>query len=120
MFFKKDEIVRNILEKQNSNESSKPIVKVLDTSKFEISVANYAEAIKPDSQVTLTITGVAPAIYYPNKQKIREFYAGRSVSEFGDIAKNFQFIESAERSIYPFWNTRFPSNLAKITVDFKE
>ena len=120
IFFKRDEIVRRVLEKQNSNESAKPIVKVLDTSKFEVSVSNQAEALTSESQVTLTLTGVAPAIYYPNKQQILEYYAGRQVSEFNDIAKKFQFIDSAKRVIYPFWNTRFPSNISKITIDFEE
>lgn len=121
MFFKREEIVKRILEKQNSNDSAKPIVKVLDSSKFEISVSNQAEAVVAStSQVTLTITGLAPAVFYPNKQQILEYYAGRPVSEFNDIAKKFQFIESAKRVIYPFWNTRFPSNIAKITVEFEE
>lgn len=120
LFFKRDEIVKKILEKQESNNTAKPIVKVLDTTKFEVSVSNQAEAINGDSQVTLTLTGVVPAIYYPNKQAILEYYAGRNVSEFNDIAKKFQFIESAKRVIYPFWNTRFPNNISKITVEFEE
>jgi hypothetical protein len=120
LFFKRDEIVRRVLEKQNSNDTAKPIVKVLDTSKFDISVTNSSEALKEDSQVTLTLTGVAPAVFYPNKQQILEYYAGRPVSEFNDIAKRFQFIESAKRVIYPFWNTRFPTNIGKITVEFEE
>jgi hypothetical protein len=120
LFFKRDEIVKRVLEKQNSNENSKPVVKVLDTSKFEVSVTNQAEAINSDSQVTLTLTGVAPAVFYPNKQAILEYYAGRPVSEFNDIAKKFQFIESAKRVIYPFWNTRFPYNISKITIEFEE
>lgn len=121
MFFLRDQIVKKILEKQNSNDSEKPIVKVLDTSKFEISVSNALEAVTAtDTQVTLTITGLAPAVFYPNKQQILEYYAGRPVSEFNDIAKKFQFIESAKRVIYPFWNTRFPSNIAKITIEFEE
>lgn len=120
IFFKRDEIVRRILEKQNSNENSKPIVKVLDTSKFIVNVLNQSEALDEKSQVTLTITGSAPAIFYPNKQEILEYYAGRPVSDFNDVTKKFQFIESAKRVIYPFWNTRFPSNISKITVEFEE
>lgn len=120
LFFKRDEIVRRVLEKQNSNESAKPNVKVLDTSRFDISVSNQAEAISGDSQVTLTLTGVAPAVYYPSKQAILEYYAGRNVSEFNDIAKKFPFIDSAKRVIYPFWNTRFPTNISKITIEFEE
>lgn len=120
MFFKRDEIVRRILEKQNSNEVSKPIVKVLDTSKFLVSVQNQTEALKEDNQVTLTLTGSAPAIYYPDKQAILEYYAGRSVSDFNDITKKFQFIESAKRVIYPFWNTTFPTNISKIKIEFEE
>lgn len=120
LFFKRDDIVKKILEKQFSNENAKPIVKLLDTANLVISVSNQSDALNEDSQVTLTVTGPAPAIFYPNKQEILEFYAGRNVSEFNDITKKFQFIESAKRVIYPFWNTRFPSNISKITVEFEE
>jgi hypothetical protein len=57
---------------------------------------------------------------YPNKQEILEYYAGRPVSEFNDITKKFQFVASAKRVIYPFWNTRFPSNISKIEVEFDD
>lgn len=120
MFFKRDEIVRRILEKQNSNDNSKPIVKVLDTSKFIVSVQNQSEAMNENSQVTLVLTGSAPAVYYPDKQAILEYYAGKPVSEFDNITKKFQFIESANRVIYPFWNTSFPTNISKIKVEFEE
>lgn len=120
LLFKRDEIVRRILEKQNSSGTSKPIVKVLDTSKFEVSVSNQSEALNENSQVTLTLTGSAPAIYYPDKQRILEYYAGRSVADFNNITKEFQFIQSAKRVIYPFWNTSFPTNISKIKVEFEE
>lgn len=120
LFFKRDEIVKRILEKQYANEISKPIVKVMDTKDLVIGVSNSGEALNDNSQVTLTVTGPAPAVFYPNKQEILEYYAGRSVSEFNDVAKKFQFVESAKRVIYPFWNTRFPSNISKITVNFEE
>jgi len=120
LFFKRDEIVKRILEKQFSNNNAKPIVKVLDTTKLVIGVSNQAEALNDNSQVSLTVTGPAPAIFYPNKQEILEYYAGRSTSEFNDVTKKFQFVESAKRVIYPFWNTRFPSNISKITVNFEE
>ncbi len=120
LFFKRDEIVKRILEKQYVNEISKPTVKVLDTANLVIGVSNHGEALDDSSQVTLTVTGPAPAIFYPNKQEILEYYAGRSVSEFNDIGKKFQFVDSAKRVIYPFWNTRFPTNISKITVEFEE
>ncbi len=120
LFFKRDEIVRRILEKQFSNETAKPIVKVLDTTNLVIGVSNQNDALREDSQVTLTVTGPAPAVFYPNKQEILEYYAGRPVSEFNDITKKFQFIESAKRVIYPFWNSRFPTNISKINVEFEE
>jgi hypothetical protein len=120
LFFKRDEIVKRILEKQEGNNISKPIVKVLDSSKLEVGVSNTSESLDENSQVTLTITGPAPAVYYPNKEAILEYYAGRPVSEFNDITKKFQFIESAKRVIYPFWNTRFPSSIAKIKIEFEE
>lgn len=118
LFFKRDEIVKRILEKQFANDSAKPIVEVLDTTKLVIGISNQTEALSSDSPVTLTVTGPAPAVFYPNKQEILEYYAGRPVSEFNDITKHFQFIDSAKRVIYPFWNTRFPSNISKITVEF--
>lgn len=120
LFFKRDEIVKRILEKQFSNEKAKPIVKVLDTTKLVIGVSNANEAINENNQVTLTVTGPAPAIFYPNKQHILEFYAGRNVSDFNNITKQFQFIESAKRVIYPFWNSSFPTNISKISVEFEE
>jgi hypothetical protein len=120
LFFKRDEIVKRILEKQFSNELSKPIVKVLDTTNLVIGVSNQGEALNNTSQVTLTVTGPAPAMFYPNKQEILEYYAGRPVSEFNDVTKKFQFVESAKRVIYPFWNTSFPTNISKITVEFEE
>jgi hypothetical protein len=120
ILFKRDEIVKKILEKQFSNANAKPIVEVIDTKNLVISVSNQSDALNENSQVTLTVTGPAPAIFYPNKQEILEYYAGRDVSEFNDITKKFQFIESAKRVIYPFWNTRFPSNIAKITLEFEK
>jgi hypothetical protein len=121
LFFKRDEIVRRILEKQFSNDAAKPIVKVLDTTKLTIGVSNENEALtNTTSPVTLTVTGPAPAVFYPDKQAVLEYYAGRPVSEFNDITKHFQFIESAKRVIYPFWNTSFPSNISKITVEFDD
>ncbi len=120
LLFKKEEIVKRILEKQNGNDFSKPMVKVLNTDKLEINVSNAAESLNVNSQITLTITGPAPAVYYPNKQAILEYYAGRNVSDFNDITKKFPFIDSAKRVIYPFWNTRFPSSVAKIKVEFEE
>jgi hypothetical protein len=120
LFFKRDEIVKRILEKQEANNISKPIVKVLDSNNLVISVSNQGEALDEKSQITLTVTGPAPAVFYPNKQEILEYYAGRPVSEFNDIAKKFKFVESAKRVIYPFWNTSFPSNISKITVTFEE
>jgi len=120
LFFKRDEIVKRILQKQYANETSKPTVKLLDTSKLVMSVSNQTEAMTNNSQVTISVTGPAPAVYYPDKQIILEYYAGRSVSEFNDIAKKFQFVESAKRTIYPFWNTKFPSNISKIKIEFEE
>lgn len=120
MFFKRDEIVKRILEKQYANTMSKPIVKVLDTSKLVIGISNQSDAVNEGNPVTLTVTGPAPAVFYPNKQEILEYYAGRPVSEFNDITKHFQFIDSAKRVIYPFWNTHFPSNISKITVEFDD
>lgn len=120
LFFKRDEIVKKIVNNQYVNNIAKPVVKVLDSSKLVVSITNQNEALNPDSQITLMVTGPAPITLYPNKQEILEYYAGRPVSEFNDITKKFQFIESARRVIYPFWNTRFPSNIAKITVEFEE
>ena len=99
---------------------SKPTVKLLDTSKLVVGIANQTEAINGNSQVTVSVTGPAPAIYYPDKQAILEYYAGRPVSEFNDIAKKFQFIQGANRVIHPFWNTNFPTNISKIKVEFEE
>ena len=120
MFFKREEIVRKILEKQFSNETAKPTVKVLDTSKLVIGISNQQEALNQNSQVTLTVTGPAPSVFYPNKQEILEYYAGKPVSEFENITKKFQFVEGAKRVIYPFWNSKFPTNISKITVEFEE
>ncbi len=120
IFFKREEIVKKILEKQFANETAKPVVKVLDTSKLVIGISNKQEALNPNSQVTLTVTGSAPSVFYPNKQQILEYYAGRPVSEFGDITKKFQFVESANRVIYPFWSSKFPTNISKIKVEFEE
>ncbi len=120
LFFKREDIVKKILEKQFSNETAKPTVKVLDTSKLVIGISNQQEALNEHSQVTLTVTGPAPAMFYPNKQEILEYYAGKPVSEFEDITKKFQFVESAKRIIYPFWNSKFPTNISKITVNFEE
>jgi hypothetical protein len=120
LFYKRDEIVKRILEKQYANDSEKPIVKVLDTANLVVGVSNQGEALNETSPVTLTVTGPAPAVFYPNKQEILEYYAGRSVQDFNDITKKFQFVESAKRVIYPFWNTSFPSNISKITIEFEE
>ena len=120
LYFKRDQIVKKIIDEQNSNSISKPIVKVLSTKDFTVSVLDAQEVLNQASPLKMVLTGSAPVIFYPDKQAIIEYYAGRPVLEFNDIAKKFQFIESASRVIRPFWNQHFPTNIAKITVNFEE
>jgi hypothetical protein len=120
VLFKRDDIVKKIMDNQYANSISKPLVKILDSTKLTIGIVNQNQALDPTSPITLTVTGPAPIMLYPNKQEILEYYAGRPVSEFNDITKKFQFVASAKRVIYPFWNTRFPSNISKIEVEFDD
>ena len=120
LYFKRDEIVKKIIDEQNSNSIDKPIVKVLSTKDFTVSVLDPKEVLDESGPLKMVLTGSAPVVFYPNKQAILEYYAGKPVSEFNDIAKKFQFIDSASRVVRPFWNQNFPSNISKIKVNFEE
>ncbi len=120
LYFKRDEIVKKIIDQQNSNSNSKPIVKILSTKDFTVSVLDQKEVLDETGPLKMVLTGSAPVVFYPDKQAILEYYAGKPVSEFNDIVKKFQFIESASRVVRPFWNTTFPTNISKIKVNFEE
>lgn len=120
LYFKRDDIVKKIIDQQNANSSSKPVVKVLSTKDFVVSVLDSKEILDQTSPLKMVLTGSAPVVFYPDKEAILEYYAGKPVTEFNDIAKKFQFIDSASRVIRPFWNQNFPSNISKIKINFEE
>jgi hypothetical protein len=70
--------------------------------------------------IRVVLSGTAPVVFKPNKQNIIDYYAGKPVSEFVDIVNKFQFINTAKKTVRPFWASSFPSDTSKITVDFAE
>jgi hypothetical protein len=66
------------------------------------------------------LSGNAPVVFKPNKDNIIEYYAGKSDKEFEEIVNKFPFIQTAKKTLRPFWANKFPTDVAKISVEFEE
>jgi hypothetical protein len=120
IYMNKEALVKKILERTSEDGSRAGAVTLRDTKDFTISLLDVDQILKRSGPVTVTITGSTLATFFPNKQTIAEYFAGKPQSEFTDIAKKFQFIQSAQKTMRPFWASQFPADVSKIKVEYNE
>lgn len=120
LYVKRDELVRRIVERTENVDTSSASVEIKDSSNFTVSLVDPNDLVDPQKPVRLLVTGTAPVVYKPNKEKIIDFVVGKNKSEFSEITKKIQFIEGAKSVLRPFWSSTFPSDRDKITVVIEE
>lgn len=116
LYIKRDELVKRIVERTQSLDTSSASVEIKDSSSFVISLVDPTDLQDTQKPIRLIVTGTAPVVFKPNPQKIIDFVVGKNKSEFSEITKKIQFVESAKLTLRPFWATTFPSDREKIEV----
>jgi hypothetical protein len=119
LYIKRDELVKSIVEKTEKLSDTNATVEILDSTDFTISVVDSQDINDETKPVRIIITGTAPVIFKPSGIKISEYMAGKKKSEFTEITKKFQFVESATNAIRPFWASSFPKDASKIKVEIQ-
>jgi hypothetical protein len=120
VYIKRDELVRRIVERTQNVDVSSASVEIKDSSNFVVSLVDPTDLTDPQKPVRLLVTGTAPVVFKPNKEKVIDFVVGKSRSEFPDITKKVQFVEGAKSVLRPFWSSTFPSDRDKIDVVIEE
>jgi hypothetical protein len=121
IYFNKNLIVEKYLTKTESeNLKTNGNVEVLNTDATQVSLLDANDLLDNTKPLRIVLSGTAPVVFRPNKQNIIDYYVGKPVSEFSDIINKFQFINTAKKTVRPFWATKFPTDPSKITVEFEE
>lgn len=120
LYVKRDELVRRIVERTQNVDTSSASVEIKDSSNFTVSLVDPGDLVDPQKPVRLLVTGTAPVVYKPNKEKIIDFVIGKNRSEFAEITKKVQFVEGAKSVLRPFWSSTFPNDRDKINVVIEE
>jgi flagellar basal body-associated protein FliL len=120
VYLKRDELVKSIVEKTQDVNTSNASVEIVNSKDFVISIVDPNDIADPLKPVRLIITGNAPVVFRPNKEKVIDFVLGIPKADFTEITKKIQYIDEARSTIRPFWATSFPDNRDKIEVVLEE
>jgi hypothetical protein len=121
IYFNKNLLIQKYLAKtEGENLNTNGTVDVLDVENANVNLLDPNDLLDETKPIRVVLSGTAPVVFKPNKQNIIDYYAGKPVSEFVDIVNKFQFINTAKKTVRPFWASSFPSDTSKITVDFAE
>lgn len=120
VYIKRDELVRRIVERTQNIDTASASVEIKDSTNFVVSLVDPTDLTDPQKPVRLLVTGTAPVVFKPSKEKIIDFVVGKSRSEFAEITKKVQFVEGAKSVLRPFWSSTFPSDRDKIDVVIEE
>jgi hypothetical protein len=121
IYFNKNLLIQKYLAKsEGENLNTNGTVDVLDVENSNVNLLDPNDLLDDEKPIRVVLSGTAPVVFKPNKQTIIDYYAGKPVSEFVDIINKFQFINTAKKTVRPFWASSFPSDTSKITVDFTE
>ena len=113
-------IQKYLAKTEGENLNTNGNVEVLSTNNANVSLLDASDLSDDSKPLRVVLSGTAPVLFKPNKQNIIDYYVGRPVSEFSEIANKFQFINTARKTVRPFWSTSFPTDPSKITVEFEE
>lgn len=116
VYLKQENIIKGIVEKTQNVDTSSASVSILSSDGFVISMVDPTDIADPQKPVRLIVTGTAPVVFKPNPEKVVDFVVGKNKSEFQEITKKIQFIETAKSTLRPFWSSTFPSDRDKINV----
>jgi hypothetical protein len=121
IYFNKNLLIQKYLAKtEGENLNTNGNVEVLSTNNANVSLLDASDLSDDSKPLRVVLSGTAPVLFKPNKQNIIDYYVGRPVSEFSEIANKFQFINTARKTVRPIWSTSFPTDPSKITVEFEE
>jgi flagellar basal body-associated protein FliL len=120
VYLKRDDLIKSIVEKTQDVNTSNASVEIVSSKDFVISIVDLNDIADPLKPVRLIITGNAPVVFRPNKEKVVDFVLGIPKADFTGITKKIQYIDEARSTIRPFWATSFPDNRDKIEVVLEE
>jgi hypothetical protein len=121
IYFNKNLLIQKYLAKtEGENLNTNGTVDVLDVENANVNLLDPNDLLDESKPSRVVLSGTAPVVFKPNKQNIIDYYTGKPVSEFVDIVNKFQFINTAKKTVRPFWASSFPTDTSKITVEFAE
>ena len=86
-----------------------------DASTMDISIEQGSK--RQDGAITLVLKGKTVLVWQFDKEALLSALVGKGKSEFQDTMQAFRpAVDNADVSIRPFWQGKFPSDPAKITI----
>ncbi|MCB9805904.1 hypothetical protein H6775_01950 [Candidatus Nomurabacteria bacterium] len=91
-------------------------VYILDPTTLEIKLITDNNDETSDNTTTIEVSGKARFVWENDNEILKQDLAGKNRKELKNILQDFNGIAKAEAIIRPFWKTKFPDNVEKITV----
>lgn len=109
-----DEVLKVALEKKINTDQQKILNNGLDSAAIRIN------SKKPNGEVSFQLDVRATAGVEQNVDDIRQAIAGKKKSEAEAIIRSREGVEDVTVSYSPFWVSKVPGNVNKITVEFDQ
>lgn len=96
-------------------------IKLVNPDSFTLSTADVGQV--PNYGTTpliLYVAGSATFVSTIDAQGLSQTLAGKDKAQFQDIVKVYPGIVAGDASVFPFWNSHFPTDPAKIQVTVQE
>lgn len=92
-------------------------VYIFDPSTLEIKlVVDSLEENNEDKKVSVDVSGKARFVWKNDNELLKQTLLGTEKKELKNILQDFNGIAKAEAVIRPFWKSKFPEKLEKITI----
>lgn len=109
-----DEVLQVALEKKINTDQQKILNNGLDSAAIRIN------SKKPNGEVSFQLDVRATAGVEQNVDDIRQAIAGKKKNEAESIIRSREGVEDVTVSYSPFWVSKVPGNVNKITVEFDQ